>query len=580
MSAADLSATAATACPVCGLPAEGEPVTCAECGWTLRSAAALGPVTPAMSAEFDQRLDQARHRHDARAAALAHPDQDRYARWLRGGRPSPVVWSAALREAREATAGAVSPDSARQSIIGRLRLLDPGQEAAIVAIGTDGIGIWRVRTGAAGSLELERERVTFWPDLVPADELSFRLAGWLSGVDRAALHRRLTAAVATEPADDLVVLCQPAGWRVPETAAHLACRVSAAAHLVRVADPGEDVIGSIANSLPLLHGCGLRVAQVDPATGELGLELQPLFHRGDVPGTKAVLALRRLPGDQRPLRLVVVSNGSELVYSARQPREPGCTLSAVLEPAGRIQFTEPPGLRLADDPGVALPSQVQVRPGPVDLVCAIELAGTKHEVDRRRDLVRALIELLRNEYREGELRIGLLGCTDHMFTPGEERRTVVRRAQLAQVSDALAELAKFASDRPHYTHAAPIEDLLHEAHRMLSDASHANRSKSLLLVAARQPHPRRFGRDNVHICPLKRDWQQLAAQLAGLRVRTVAAIDGPIPRSVRTQVWERIAASGVHTLTAADPRQIGENLGLLAPPAHQIGLPLLAMDIS
>ena len=59
----------------------------------------------------------------------------------------------------------------------------------------------------------------------------------------------------------------------------------------------------------------------------------------------------------------------------------------------------------------------------------------------------------------------------------------------------------FRGDSIRYLDAAPLEDLLYEAHRMLADSRAKGRSARLLLVAGRRAHPRILGPDMVQPCP-------------------------------------------------------------------------------
>jgi hypothetical protein len=590
-------------CPVCARPAADDP-DCADCGWELRTPRRPGPVTAAMRAQFDQRLAAARRAHDARAAALIAAEPDRFAPWIRDGQPDGAEWASARRNAAAVTADAADEASAGEEVVAVLRGLARDGAAAIVEIGVDGIGVTRAVLDALGVPRFEPDQpVQPWTDLLPTlsahpDERLFQLAGGLAGQDRAELSSRLAAVmpavVPAVPGQHVLVICRPAGWPLLEDAARLACLTSARARLLRVALPPSGVaslaggvLDSLTAAMPLLHGYGVVVASVDPVSGAVRPETRLLFQPGDGPGAEASVTLRRFPGDRDPATLAVAVDGSGpdsqvvSVYSVPQPEQPTYRVSAVLEAAGRIRFTQPRGITPDERPWpdllAAMPKQVDVRPGPLDLVCAIELAGSKEQVDRRRDLVRALLERLDGEYPDAEsLRVGLLGCTDHVFSPGEERRRVVRREPLGPVPDALAALGGFRGAEIRYRDAAPIEDMLHEAHRMLAADRAAGRAGRLLLVAGRRPHPPALGAGLVQPCPFRCDWAALIRQLAQAAVAVVAVADEMPGRAARNAFWAQAGRAGVHALTETNARRVGEDLGVFVRHSHRIAVPLPA----
>ena len=61
------------------------------------------------------------------------------------------------------------------------------------------------------------------------------------------------------------------------------------------------------------------------------------------------------------------------------PDEPVYHVRAVLDAPGRVRFTEPRGVTPLARPWpeviATIPRRVDMVPGPVDLVCALELAG-------------------------------------------------------------------------------------------------------------------------------------------------------------------------------------------------------------
>jgi hypothetical protein len=596
------------ACPVCGRQA-GRARDCAECGWTLQKVWRPGPVTAQLREDFGRRLSAAQRRFDAHAAALVSTDRDRLTSWIRGGRPDDVEWVAALREAAKAADGAADQAPACATVLTALRDLPSGSEAVIVEIGPEGIGVTRAALDRLGTPLLREQPVTPWALLVPLlstteEERLFQLAGGIATLDRDLLTGYLADAtrLVTVPAEatGTLVVCQPAGWRILEEAArHLA---AAAPHgtLIRVAGApaeGNGVVGSLRKRMPLLRSYGLVVATIAPATGAISLGMRPLFQPGDAQGAESVLTLRRAPGDRDATTLAVavegetadsdgttIDRGALNVLSLHEMPpldEPVYRVRAVLEAPGRVRFTEPAGItplgRSWPETAAAIPRRVDVLPGPVDLVCALELAGDKPQVDRRRDLIRDLLEHLDDEFTDpGQLRVGLLGCRDHVFAPGEERRPVVRRQPLGTPADALLALENFRGTDVRYMDAAPLEDLLHEAHRMLAGSSAQGRSARLLLVARRRPHPRILGPDLVQPCPFDCDWRRLAQGLAASGVPVVAVADVLSRRAATHGFWADVGQAGLHSLAETSARKVGADLGVTARPGQRIGIPLPA----
>jgi len=598
-------------CPVCGHPA-GRTQACAECGWTLRTALRPGPVTARLRADFDQRLSAARRRFDARAAALVSADPGRLAPWIRGGTPDIAEWAAAVRDAAGVAGGAVGEGPAYTTLTTALRGLADGAEIVIVEIGPEGIGVTRAAVDRRGTPLLRSDQPAApWTVLLPMlsacdDERLFQLAGGIAGLDRDLLSRYLanvvpSGAVPAGTAGETMVICQPAGWRILEDAARHVAEGIAGATLVRVAGrPGErsGMTGSLRARMPLLRGYGVVVATIAPATGAVTLGTRPLFKPGDVQGAESVLTLRRAPGDRDATTLAVAVDGGAPPPSGQAvidgagldvvslhemplPGEPVYRVRAVLDAPGRVRFTEPRGVTPLARPWseviAAIPRRVDVRPGPVDLVCALELGGDREQVNRRRDLVRDLLERLAGEYQQPDwLRAGLLGCTDHVFAPGEEKRKVVRRQPLGDPADALLALANFRGDGIRYADAAPLEDLLHEARRMLASSRAEGRSARLLLVAGRRAHPRVLGLDKVQPCPFGCDWQQLVRGLAESGVSVVTVADTMPGRAARNGFWADVGRAGLHALPDTSAREVGADLGVSLRPGQRIGVPLSA----
>lgn len=604
-----------TDCPLAGCPVCGYPVdrahACVKCGWTLRTTLRAGPATARLRADFELRLGAACRRFDASAAARVSADPSRLASWIRGGPPDPAEWAAALSDASEAAAGAIGEEVAYTALTVALGGLADGTEAMIVEIGPEGIGVTRATLDRRGTPSLRSEPpAALWPTLLPVlsadeDERLFQLAGGTAGLDRDLLGKYLASVgppglSAAGTSAETTVICQPAGWQILEEVARRVVETVAGATLVRVVGrPSESngLVGLLRARMPLLRGYGVVMATIAAATGAVTLGTRPLFKPGDVRGAESVLTLRRAPGDRDTTTLAVTVAGAAQsadetavdraaldvvsLHEVSLPGEPVYRVKAVLDGPGRVRFTEPgvvtPLARPWSEVIAAIPRRVDVRPGPVDLVCALELAGDKAQVDQRRDLVRDLLEQVADEYQEpGWLRAGLLGCTDHVFAPGEEKRKVVRRQPLGDPADALLALGSFRGDGIRYADAAPLEDLLHVAHRMLAGSQAKGRSARLLLIAGRRAHPRVLGPGKVQPCPFGCDWQRLTRELGESGVAVVAVVDTLPGRAARNGFWAEVGRAGLHALPDTSAHEVGADLGVSLRPGQRIGVPLSA----
>jgi hypothetical protein len=222
-------------------------------------------------------------------------------------------------------------------------------------------------------------------------------------------------------------------------------------------------------------------------------------------------------------------------------------------------------------PAQALDTQLGTRfriPRPVDLVCAIELAGDESAVGRRRDLVRELLTYMTNENPNGQqLRVALLGYSDHDFDRSHEYRPVVRGSLLGTLPSALSTLSRFKGDNTRYPSAASLEDMLHEAHVMLA---RSDAGRLLLVAGGRRAHPTVQGADLVLPCPLRYDWRATARRLADSRVSVLAVVDTAPGQVAMAEFWAPVAGAGVHTLDDASAARIAADLSLTFRQEQQV----------
>lgn len=223
---------------------------------------------------------------------------------------------------------------------------------------------------------------------------------------------------------------------------------------------------------------------------------------------------------------------------------------------------------------------------PVDLVCAIDLADLTGRAEERIGLARDLIALLDAEYRgEQSLRVGLVTCIDHSFGRRSGRREedpVASVFPLRSAGDALEYLSGVSGWPVLYPPRAPVEDLLHEASRLLADSRRDGRIPVLLTLASRLPHPPEQRPGGPHPCPRRYRWQILTDNLARAGVRcAVVADDLPSETRPSSQAqreeqdcWRRIGPEARYPLAEATVRHVAKSLRLLSPVGQATPFPL------
>jgi hypothetical protein len=215
---------------------------------------------------------------------------------------------------------------------------------------------------------------------------------------------------------------------------------------------------------------------------------------------------------------------------------------------------------------------------PVDLVCAIDLAGTSDVVRQRKTLVRDLVGLVAAEYPgQQQLQVGVVTCTDHIFgrRPGPgELAPVTSVSVLGPAGEALGWLGRQAGAEIGYPPCTPVEDLLNDSLALLSGSRRAGRVPLLLIVAGRRPHPHEQLGDDRLPCPRNFMWQDKIDRLTRQAGARCAVVAGTLPGGAQGAEWRRIGPAGQRLLSEATARDVAEDLGLLAGQAQRIPLPL------
>lgn len=587
-------------CPVCGRAA-GEQARCPECGRTLRTPWRAGRPDHAARTEFEARLRTERLAYDARVVARIANEPGSYATCVRGGPPTARQWADARRAAAADTAGAGDEDTLRARLRKLLASLRPDAETIVTEVGPRGITVLRLRLDQHGTpVAVQDGDIVDWSLLVPGLPATgpgrhYRLAAGAELVrtdghpgDPLALVGRADAG----PGSGRIVICRPAGWDVLERTAGLLAARSGETPLRIAAGPDADpvpaILAELAASGPLTRAYHLLVADIDDDSGIVRTRARHLFAPGDLPGARAWLPLRRLPGDYGTTTLAIFADGNVsepmALYSATLPATASFQLAVSLGGPGRVQVSQPEAEQKNPASwrrvGASLPP-VDVTTRPADLVCAVDLTGTEEVVQGRRQLVISLLKQLAVEYTEPDrLRAAVLTCRDHEYGPSE-KDDVVSGCGLRPAAEAAAWLAAQPAEEPRYLGAAPVEDLLARAYQLLAASRRQKRAARVLTVAGKPPHPARQDPyapselQRLHPCPHRADWRFSLDQLTrDVAARCVAVSDAVHAIQAPSPVWRQLGPHGLHALAAVTPRRLGEDLGLLIRPEQHVPLPV------
>jgi hypothetical protein len=552
-------------CPACGRPAAGQ-ANCAECNWPLNHSPQAGPLTEAIKQDFQARL---RHAQQYQAT----------------------------RDER-----------ALLAVLGELAAAVRGEhEAVVVAVGKDCVEVSTIYLDSMGTPLLRDAQRIGWKDIAPRlpsvpGERHAQLAAGGTDLDGNRIAALVRGKLPSKRSAGLFVVAQPAGWRTLEAAAEAAARATRPpSRLMRVAGTGDvpvrsllsDVLARQAPRSPYY----LLTASVDAATGEVRPQPRQLFAAGAALGAERALTLRRMPGDGTDATLAIFAGNGQTgigrtnwsvatpltMYRVPVPAGPEFAVRAVLDGPGRVRITEPAGAVAHPDTWKQvfgrIPARVAIAPTPVDLVCAVDLAGDMDTVLRRKGLARDLIQLLSDEYpEEDRLRVAIVICTDHVFggpLKAQLRRPVTKTSDLGPADEALTCLAATEGVDRRGKYCAPVEDLLYEAERLLKDSAGSGRRPRLVTLAGLPPHPYKQPPSEENACPLRRDWKVSVQKLGAEGARFAVVVDELLrPSDPARAKWNRIGPAGQFALPAAGARQIAESLGLLASEHQRIPLPL------
>ncbi|WP_289009782.1 hypothetical protein [uncultured Thermomonospora sp.] len=565
-------------CPVCFAPT-GKDEPCEECGWQPPP-----PGTPTLVQE--QRIEDAQRLFDAIAAARISPVEGQDLPYIRGKRPSDTEWVMARRQAR------VDTDSAEEFRDRLSRTLDEALDdgrLSIVEAGRDGIAVTVVGVDGFGLPQARRRRTVPWQVLVPmlasgaAEELQFRLAGGLGGVDRvrlwAGLERALAQRLPPLEGSRILPVCTAPGWPVPERALTMLLQGRAQTPVSRL--NGADVDALIAEAmtaLPLRDHLELVVARKDRRTGRMFLDGIRLFSRGERAGAERSLTIRCVHPHPDGIVLAVVAWRDDgpraLQVGSVHLGEGEHRLRAVLAGEGRIRFLEPAGVTPEHRPWSALVATLPDRLAPqiteLDLICLLDLC--EDGLTARRRLAADFIKLAARRLPETDrLRVAVIGYGRHDFRMEAEQAKVLQGKWLTRPATALEALERLRPAPSDRIPASPVEDALHLVAKRLATIP-PRRKVVLVTFGRRPPHPPREDPSGLLSCPHEHDWQ---AQLRRIRQRpgllSVAVLDSA---EHLTPAWRRIGGDALLRLDITDAHRLAAKTQIVVPESGRLAFPL------
>ncbi|TDD96843.1 hypothetical protein [Actinomadura rubrisoli] len=552
-----------------------------------------------------ERLLVAQRMFDAVAAARVSPSDGRDLPYIRGGRPSEAEWALALRRAEADSEPADRFRGRIQQVV--TELSDRGR-LAIIEAGEPGIAVTVVDVDEFGLPRRRPRPAVPWSALVPMlatgspEELRFRLAGGLGGVDQdllwAELRRNLAEHVPLPEDYRLELVCTAPGWPVPERAlSHLADPVAgdplSAAEGRPAPDPqkprrppsrltGVDVTVAVADAvaaLPLRATLELVVVEVEAGSGKVLPTGARLFAAGDGVGTERGLSLRCVHPHEDGTVLAVMTwrDDGPRVLSTGVVRLPAGRhrLRAVLAGAGQVKFVEPDGVaperRSWSELMATLPEQLVPEVTELDVVCVIDLCAGGFESRRR--LASEFVKLVKRRFTGPEqLRVAVVAYGRHDFRLEKEHAGVLRGAWLAPAATALDTLAGLRPVRPDRVPGAPLEDALHQVAQRVARIP-ARRRVVTLFFGDRPPHPPRDDPDGLLPCPWGHDWRRMLGRIERHPGLTSAAV---LDSSEHLgPAWHRLGRTALLPLAQADAWQLAAATHVIVPESGRLVFPML-----
>ncbi len=469
-------------------------------------------------------------------------------------------------------------DLLRKALAGAMADLTDFGSLTVVDVAAEGIATFDLHRDGTGTPRGRGRPMTRWSDLAGEAE-------W-DGTDESSARLAVLNAVTTPTDAPVILVCSFPGG----------AKTDRAMEWLRAAHPGtpaftsadvrvDALLREVITDEPLRRPYDLVVLRWYAATSRLEFSCRPLFAIEARCGDLVEFDVRCEPSDERGTVFAVVAWQDRRpslvsIHTARLP--PGRhEIVAELERPGRVRFHGLPGL-VRDDRDWAelvalVPPRFDPAPQSAHLICAAEVGAADGQFRERLRRIGQMITAMSGEL-SGRLKVSLVTYATHSFERGapEEPVNVVDwrvSPEHAQTSlKHLEERHERGTVKHGYPYAAQLEDMLAEVARRLG-AGGPERTV-LLTVGNRPPHPPRAHRSEILPCPHRHDWEQELRRLAQHPDLTFGAIcDQPAERA--GPVWSHLGRDALAHLDAVDVRNLGADLGLVAPRIQRIPFPLI-----
>ena len=585
-----------TACPICAEPATDDVEVCTGCGWQLRAGPFLGWAAAADTAKFDEHLERVAGDWDLAAAARSGATRAMTAALdPRGGLPTEAVWAAAIAEPMALRAAAAPGDDALAGVLARLTNRTT-RMVHFVSMTCEHIAHQRVVADPAGFPVIDGGTtfVDWATATVSADPARrrFQLAGGVGAdpVNRYAFDRAIARALPGLEDGQCVLAYPSQGWTLLDRARDVLGRRTEVAATIEAGPEPFDLVElttEVLETAPLPCDYAALLQSVDSVSGAVEVVTWRLFAAGTrvVPGTLPPSHHMTLQGSpttddltavpvvacvgEDPSTWRVIAMGGTMLPSGSAARVEftldGLTKVRICRGGGRL--VSPFGGAELPELLAAIPERVSPTP-PLDLVFAVELAGTEEQVRARLTFVDRLTQLVIARRQVSQVRFGAIGYVDHRDRPTARypsNRVVFGGGEPGSAAHMRSVLGTWEAHAPLRDAATAMEDALAKAAGLHWHRS-AAADRVLVLVGLRPPAvPAATG--PIPVCPHRMSWRDSLDRLRSRRVRivgvreagpvtTIGGPEGAAIRAYATATWRDLAGDHLFALGPDTPNAV------------------------
>lgn len=586
-----------TACPICADPATDDVEICTGCGWQLRAGPFLGWADAADTATFEDRLERVAGDWDLAAAARSGATRAMTAALdPRGGPPTEAVWAAATAEPMALRAAAAPGD---EELVGVLTRLTNRTTPMVhfVSMTSEHIAHQRVVADPVG-FPVTDGVTTFidWTTAtISADPVRrrFELAGGVGTdpVNRYAFDRAIARALPRLEDGECVLVCPSRGWSLLDRARDvLGRRMKVAATIEPGPEPFDlvEFMTDVLESAPLPCDYAALLQRVDHVSGVVDVATRRLFAAGTrvTPGTlppSQHVTVHGSPATDDLIAIPVVACVGEdpstwrvvAMGATKLPSGSAARVEFTLDGLTKVRICRDGGRPMSPFVGAELPELLAAIPErlpptpPLDLVFAVELAGTEEQVSARLTFVDRLTQLVSAQHPvTSRVRFGAIGYVDHRDRPTARypsNRVVFGGGEPGSALHMRSVLGRWEAHVPLRDAATAMEDALAKAAGLHWHRS-ATANRVLVLVGLRPPSvPATTG--PIPACPHRMNWRDSLERLRSRRVRivgvrdpglvtTIGGPDGVAIRAYATGTWRELAGDHLFALGPDTPNAV------------------------